>query len=205
MKKPPAIDVQRLRTDVEWALSRDVPRRDVVRMLEQLLAHAPRGSEAGTFARGELAGLVLTESPWRAARLAHEILAGDSLCHRSWAILGLALVLLRHHESARRAFSRALALDPRCPSYAHNLGHLLDVALDRPRDALPFLERAHRGSPGDEAIAASYAHALTRTGSLHRARTILLGVAAASEEEVGSLLARWAGPGPFPAEASATI
>jgi Flp pilus assembly protein TadD len=74
---------------------------------------------------------------------------------------------------AARSYRRALALAPDCAIYEHNLGHVLDVALDRPRDALVHLERAHRGMPQEREISSSYAHALLRSGQPEKARELL--------------------------------
>ena len=86
----------------------------------------------------------------------------------AWAVLGLAQSLLGHYRFAARAYERALSLAPNNPWYAHNLGHLYDVALDRPADALPLLERATSAQPNEADIAASYAHALARAGKRRR-------------------------------------
>ncbi|HEY8942742.1 MAG TPA: tetratricopeptide repeat protein, partial [Polyangiaceae bacterium] len=93
---------------------------------------------------------------------------------RAWAVLGLAHSLLGHFQSAARAYRRALVLAPDCAVYEHNLGHVLDVALNRPRDALVHLERAHRDMPEEREIASSYAHALLRSGQAEKARELLL-------------------------------
>jgi hypothetical protein len=72
-----------------------------------------------------------------------------------------------------RAYERALALAPDNPWYAHNLGHLYDVALNRPVDALPLLAQATQAQTGEADIAASYAHALARCGKIVLARRVL--------------------------------
>jgi predicted Zn-dependent protease len=66
----------------------------------------------------------------------------------------------------------------------------LDVALNRPHDALPHLERAHRFSPGEGEIASSYAHALLRSGQLQKAEQMLL-IAVKSPEEAATVLKAW--------------
>jgi predicted Zn-dependent protease len=171
-KKGRAVDLERLQSDVEWALQNGLGPRDLVPMLERLRQHAPRGSAAACFAGTELAEVLLTSAPWRSAVLAREV-----LCHeetdRAWAVLGLGLALLGHYRSATRAFVKALAHSPQCSSYAHNLGHLLDAGLDRPEEALRWLSKAHDARPGDEEIAASYAHALVRVGRSDEARRVL--------------------------------
>jgi tetratricopeptide (TPR) repeat protein len=190
MKKRRAVDVERLQNDVEWALAQGLGPRDLVPMLERLQRHAPRGSTAACFAGTELAELLLYRNPWRSALLAREVLA-HAESDRGWAVLGLALALLGHYRSAKRAFAKALCLAPSCDSYAHNLGHLLDAGLGRPLEALPWLERAARGRPGDVEVAASYAHALVRVGRTEDARRVLARALASEPERVESLLERW--------------
>lgn len=190
MKKPLAVDIERLQSDVEWALRQGLGPRDLIPMLERLLEHAPRDSAAACFARAELAEALLPTAPWRSAVLAREALAHEDT-DRAWAVLGLGMAVLGHFHSARRAFAKALALAPQCSSYAHNLGHILDAALDRPGDALPWLARAHQARPGDEEIAASYAHALIRTGRPEEARAVLVSAMGASSPDVEPLLARF--------------
>ena len=111
---------------------------------------------------------------------------------RAWASLGLSLSVLGHYSSAKRAFAKALALSPGCSSYAHNLGHLLDAALDRPEEALRWLEQAYRARPFDAEIAASYAHALVRVARPEEARRALEGAMGEVPGAVDALLARWA-------------
>jgi tetratricopeptide (TPR) repeat protein len=193
MKKGRAVDVQRLQSDVQWALQKGLGPRDLVPMLERLRAHAPRGSTAACFAGTELAELLLPTAPWRAAVLAREVLQHEET-DRAWALLGLSLSLLGHYRSAKRAFAKALALDPGCSSYAHNLGHLLDAGLGRPQEALPWLKRAFQARPADEEVAASYAHALFRTGRAAEARQVLENALGAGSPTVAELLSRWSAP-----------
>jgi cytochrome c-type biogenesis protein CcmH/NrfG len=199
MKKTGAVDIERLQSDVEWALRRGLGPRDLVPMLERLLAHAPRDSAAACFARAELAEVLLPTSPWRASVLAREALAHEDT-DRTWAVLGLGMAVLGHFKSAKRAFAKALALSPQCSSYAHNLGHILDAALGRPQDALPWLARAHRARPGDEELAASYAHALVRVGRLEDARAVLATAMGAASPGVQVLLDRFTSEASRPAE-----
>src|SRR5262245_15960346 len=163
MKKGTAVDVARLESDVVWALEKGLGPRDLVPMLERLRRHADPGSAAACFACIELAEQLLPTRPWRAAVLAREVLKHVET-DRAWAVEGLALAILGHYASAKAAFARALHLAPACASYAHNLGHLIDVGLGRPRDALDWLERAHRLESRDPEIASSYAHALLGAG-----------------------------------------
>jgi tetratricopeptide (TPR) repeat protein len=92
---------------------------------------------------------------------------GDDGAH---ALAGLAHALLGNYHSAVAAYRRAIAIAPRNPWYQHNLGHLLDVGLDRPKVALRHLEAAHRAAgPDDGEISASLAHCLARLGEMSAA------------------------------------
>jgi Flp pilus assembly protein TadD len=167
-----ARDLDRLLNDVAWAMERGLGARDLIPMLEKIVRRAPRGSRAALFAQRELAEKLVEQAPWRAARLAREVVAhGDD--DRAWAVLGIAHTLLGNYRSAKKAYLRALALSPGCPWYSHNLGHLIDVALDRPREALSHLAAAYRAEPGEGEIAASFAHALARVGRVSEARRVL--------------------------------
>jgi Flp pilus assembly protein TadD len=111
--------------------------------------------------------------PWRAALFARRVLQFHEEDDGAWAVLGLAQSLLGNYRYAARAYERALAIAPENPWYAHNLGHLYDVALNRPHDALPLLAQATEAQTGEADIAASYAHALARCGKLVLAKKIL--------------------------------
>src|SRR5690606_12065898 len=130
-------------------------------------------------------------NPWRAALLARSVLKHDD-DHRAWAVLGLAHTLLGHFQAAARAYRRAIRLHPTCASYRHNLGHLLDVALNQPRAALRHLAEAHRSAPDEDEIASSYAHALLRSLRMDDARRVLKRVFGGEDaDRVEPLLARW--------------
>jgi Flp pilus assembly protein TadD len=146
-------EIDRLRRDVERAFADQLEGERVLPLLARLARAAEPGSDAWLFARR-----VLQLDP------------GDD---GSWAVLGLAQSLLGNYRCAARAYERALALAPSNPWYAHNLGHLYDVALNRPQDALPLLARATEAQSGEAEIAASYAHALARCGKLVLAKKIL--------------------------------
>jgi len=184
MPERPSPDLERMLTDVEWAISKQFAARDLVPMLENLVRAAPAASEAAHFAKLRLSELIVGEAPFRSARLARDVLVrGES--ERAWAVLGLAHSLLGNYRVAARSYRRALILAPDCAVYEHNLGHVLDVALNRPRDALAHLARAHRELPEEREIASSYAHALLRSGQLEKARELLrkaVNGAAAAEE-----------------------
>lgn len=147
--------------------------RDLLPMLRAMASAAAPGTRENLFAHRHLAELLVEENPWRASISAKQVLAVSPEDERAWAVLGLAQTLLGHYRFARTAYERALAKSPSNPWYAHNLGHLLDVALDQPEEALPWLRWAFERVPDSGEIAASYAHALARAGQLELARRIL--------------------------------
>lgn len=181
--------VEGLYTDVEWALAQGLSARDLIPMLQRLAQAAPRDSEYAVYAQRNLAELLVRRSPFRAARLARgvlEIREDD----RAYAVLGLAHLLMGNYKSAEKSYRAALALVPHCPWYAHNLGHLLDVALGRPEEALRFLRLARRALPQEPEIATSLAHALFRLDREQEARRELE-AALGDEREGEELLAVW--------------
>ena len=197
-----AVDVERLRSNIAWAVAHGLGSRDLVPMLEQLLRHAQVDSTEALAAQLQLAELLVETNPWRAAVLArgvstkvetpafrHSLTTTDM--GRAWGVLALAHTLLGHYRSASRAYRRAIALEPSCPSYSHNLGHLLDVIFDKPAEALPLLWRAHRHSPRETEIAASYAHALARLGRRDAAARVLRESVAYEHRDIERLLDRW--------------
>jgi len=190
MKEERALELDRLLTNVAWAMERGLGARDLVPMLEKVVARAPRGSSVAGVARCQLAELLVERAPWRAARLTQEALA-EGEDDRAWAVLGLAHTLLGNYGCAKKAYTRALALAPGCASYAHNLGHLLDVALGRTREALPYLQTAHRAEPGDPEIAASYALGLARAGRLAEACDLLARALGETPRATYRLIHRW--------------
>lgn len=184
-------DVATLLHDVHWAVAQDLEASELIPMLEKLVSRAAPESHAGVFARQFLSELLVELKPWRAAVLARSVLKHEE-DHRAWAVLGLAHTLLGHFQAAARAYRRAVQLHPTCASYRHNLGHLLDVALDQPRAALRHLESAHRSAPGEDEIASSYAHALLRSDREDDARRVLRRVFAGEDiDRVEPLLTRW--------------
>jgi tetratricopeptide (TPR) repeat protein len=181
--------------DVEWAIGQGLGPKDLLPMLEKLVVEAKPGTAPALCARRHLSALVVEQNPWRAARLAREItvLVDDE---RAWAVLGLAHTLLGNYRSAMKAYRRALAIDPSCPSCQHNLGHLLDVVCGRPVDALRYLEAAHRAWPREAEVSASYAHALARAGRVGDARRLLQRSLGSDLDAVESWLRRWLDEGP---------
>ncbi|HTJ81837.1 MAG TPA: tetratricopeptide repeat protein [Polyangiaceae bacterium] len=129
------------------------------------LAHACLpGTPPWQFALGHLAALLGPDDPWKASVVARRLLAHAPRDHVAWAVLGLSQSLLGHSRYAIRCYERAVSIAPDDSRYAHNLGHLYDVALDQPERALPLLRLAHEREPRSADIAASFAHALGRAG-----------------------------------------
>ncbi len=177
-----APDPEALRATIERALRREDPDGYVIPMLERLQTIVHEGSDHRHFADRRLAELLLESAPWRAAVHIRRLLArttvdelgrtgDDDDAH--WALMGLAQALLGNHRFAALAYRNALAIDPGNPWYAHNLGHILDVALDRPHDAVKHLELAHKRVPDATPITCSYVHGLWRVGRLDEARRVL--------------------------------
>ncbi|HXX66600.1 MAG TPA: hypothetical protein VEK07_05440 [Polyangiaceae bacterium] len=161
-----------LRRQIEWTLARAVDPGDVLPMLHRLARLAGDGTEESAFANLHLAELLVERDPWRAALYARRVLASQDN-DRGWATLALCQTMLGHYRFAVTAYQKALANAPDNPWYAHNLGHLLDVALDRPSDAVGWLKRASEGAAHSREVAASYAHALARVGRVADARKVL--------------------------------
>jgi tetratricopeptide (TPR) repeat protein len=183
------VNVERLQSNIAWAVAHGLGARDLIPMLERLIRHAPIGSDCKISAQRQLAELIVEHAPWRAALLTRAVLQHKD-DDRAWALFGLAHTLLGNHRAARRAYSRALARAPGCASYAHNLGHLIDVAFDQPREALRWLKQAHGHAPDEEEIAASYAHALARSQQVPEAIAVLERVLN-SRTKALALLQRW--------------
>ena len=166
-------DVDRIRREVERALHGNIDAEEVLPLLAQLARAADPESEDWLYAHRHLAEIGVEHDPWRAALFARRVLAHRDTDDGAWAVLGLAQSLLGNFRVAARAYERALALSSENPWYAHNLGHLYDVALDRPADALPLLSSASEAQPDEADIAASYAHALARCGKVAAAKRLL--------------------------------
>jgi len=190
MRHEHALEIDRMLSDVLWAKERGLGPRDLVPMLEKIVKRAARGSDASLFAQRELAEQLVERDAWRAARLAREVtLHVDD--DRAWALLGLAQSFLGNYRAARKAYLRALVLHPGCPWYSHNLGHLLDVGLERPREALGYLRRAHRALGHEPEVAGSYALALARLGRRAEARRVLGEALGESEDQAELRLDGW--------------
>jgi tetratricopeptide (TPR) repeat protein len=172
---------ERLRQDVESALRRALDPSEVLPLLHRLARTAAPGSDERVFAHRQLAELLAEKSPWRAALYAKRVTAERPDDDRGWALLGLSQTLLGNYRFAVMAYERALTCAPANPWYAHNLGHLLDVALGRADEGLEWLRAAYSeadalGHSASDEIAASFAHALGRAGKVSDAKKVLLRV-----------------------------
>jgi tetratricopeptide (TPR) repeat protein len=186
-------ETKRLRQNVEWALARALDPGTVLPMLHRLSRLAPDGSDESVYAQRRLAELLADHHPWRAALSARRVLAAQPRDDGAWAILAFCHALLKNYRCSAAAYRRALALSPDNAAYAHNLGHLVDIALGRPKDALPYLRVAYARSPGPD-VAVSLAHALGRSGDIAEATRVTkraLETADATYEEEYAALLRW--------------
>jgi predicted Zn-dependent protease len=159
-------------------------------MLKRLIASAEAGSPEQSFAKLELSELTVGDEPFRAARLALDVLKEGPLA-RAFGVLGIAQSLLGNFRAARRAYEQAVALEPDHAGYRHNLGHLLDIAFDRPREALKHLAAARRARPAESAIITSEAHALARAGQSVRAIELLTKTLGWERSEAESRISEW--------------
>jgi Flp pilus assembly protein TadD len=184
-------------TDIEWALSQGLPVGQVVPMVERLMNEAAPGTPHANYAKRQLAELIVRKDPFRAARLSREVTNDCPDDDRALATLGLSCLLMGHYRMAERAYRRALRLVPHCPWYAHNLGHMLDVALGRPKEALPLLKMSLRAMPHEPEIASSYAHALFAAGDPTEGWKQLLASVDGSHARAKEVYKAW-----FPSEAS---
>src|SRR4051794_10815909 len=182
---------QELRRQIEWTLARAVDPTDVLPMLHRLTRVAYDGSDDSLFANLHLAELLVERDPWRAALFARRVLAHRPDDDRGWATLALCQTMLGNYKYAVSAYHHALTSAPKNPWYAHNLGHLLDVALGRAKEALGWLKRAYQSAPESGEVAASYAHALARTGKLVEARKVLTRATKRGASREHAALLRW--------------
>jgi tetratricopeptide (TPR) repeat protein len=180
-----------LRSQIEWTLARAIDPSDVLPMLHRLARLAQAGSDDSLFANLHLAELLVERDPWRAALFARRVLAHRPEDDRGWATLALCQTLLGNYKFAVTAYHRALVGAPKNPWYAHNLGHLLDVALDRATDAITWLKQAYQSAPESGEVAASYAHALARVGRLTEARKVLTRATKRGASREHAALLRW--------------
>jgi tetratricopeptide (TPR) repeat protein len=168
-----AVETHRLRQEIERALRRAFDPADVLPRLARLARLAAPASDDGIFAHRQLAELLVERYPWRAAIYARRALAHRADDDRAWAVLAFCQTLLGNFRYAATAYQNAIASAPGNPWYAHNLGHLLDVALGSPHRALPWLRSAYGAKADNSEIVASYVHALARAGHTGEARGVL--------------------------------
>lgn len=194
--------VEALRRRAERALDEGRSRKVVEPILERLLRLAPEGDPARVFAHRHLAELRLEQDPWSSALHLRRVVAAQPHDDISHSLMALAQALLGNYRSAVAAYRRALALSPHNPWYHHNLGHLLDVALDQPHVALPHLELAlEHAAPPEHEITASTAHCLARVGRLEDAKALAEeAVDAAPAKPEHAALLRWIEKGAPPDE-----
>jgi tetratricopeptide (TPR) repeat protein len=185
--------VETLRRRAERAMDEGRGRGVVEPLLERILKVAPEGDPGRIFAHRHLAELQLEEDPWAAALHLRKVIGArphDDVAH---SLMALAQALLGNYHAAVGSYRRALALEPRNPWYHHNLGHLLDVALDRPKAALHHLEIAlAHADPPEHEITASMAHCLARVGRHEQARELAqAAVRAAPDNREHRALLQW--------------
>ena len=166
-------ETQRLRLEIERALRGAFDPADVLPRLARLARLATPSSDDSVFANQKLGELLVERDPWRAALYVRRALAQRSDDDRAWAILAFCQTLLGNFRFAASAYKKAIACAPTNPWYAHNLGHLLDVALGDPAQALRWLRAAWETKNDNSEIVASYVHALARAGHTSAARRVL--------------------------------
>ncbi len=160
----PEGDLKVLQHRAEQAIRTSRPREQIVRLLEEILTRAEENSEASRFAHRHLAEIHLEVSPWASALHLRRVLSISPDDDTAHALMGLCQALQGNYRMAVAAYRRAVALTPSNPWYNHNLGHLLDVALGAPSEAIHYLRKAHRAQPEQEEVGASLAHCLGRLG-----------------------------------------
>jgi tetratricopeptide (TPR) repeat protein len=172
MKAKDPRDAETLRARIDDALRRERPRHEVEPLLLQLLTLASDNRELYVYAHRHLAEIWIEEQPWRAALHLRRVMRAGAASDTTHALMGLCQALLGNYNSAVVHYERALSLEPANAWYHHNLGHLLDVALDRPQRALPHLRSAHTSQPMEDEVTASLAHCLARLGALDEAEQL---------------------------------
>ncbi len=165
-------DLERLRARIDEALRRERPRAEVQPLVERLLAEAPEERDVQLYANRLLAELYIEDSPWQAALHLRRLLKLGPANDTVYALMGLCQALLGNFDSAVVNYERAIALQPGNAWYHHNLGHLLDVALDMPESASVHLRKAHEAQPLEDEVTASLAHCVARLGRLEEAEAL---------------------------------
>lgn len=193
-----------LRREVEGALRRAVDPGQLLPHLHRLAKLTREGSDENVFAYIHLAELVVERDPWRAALFAKRVIRHRPREDRAWAVLGFAQTLLGHYRSAAAAYRKALEAAPKNAWYAHNLGHILDVGINAPDAATPWLRAAQKAQPENPEFAMSLAHALGRAGHTEEAKRLLARWVDEGAREHAALwdwISRGAEPGTFTLEA----
>jgi tetratricopeptide (TPR) repeat protein len=154
----------KLRGQVERALERSDAASSslAISLLNRMLAIAIDASDDALYAHRHLAELLLEREPWRAALHVRRVLVHDDADDALHAMMGLCQALLGNYRAAVASYGRAARVAPSIGWYHHNLGHLLDVALDEPKRAEPHLRTAYRLANHHDEVVASLAHCLAR-------------------------------------------
>jgi len=186
-------NVDSLRRRAERAIEEGRGRLVIEPLLEAILEQAEEDDPVIAFAHRHLAELSLERNPWGSALHLRKVLATHSNDDVAHSLMALAQALLGNYRAAVSAYRKALRIAPGNPWYHHNLGHLLDVALDDPKGALPHLTFAlEHSDPSEHEIVASAAHCLARLGKLARAKKLAERARdAAPENEDHQALVRW--------------
>jgi len=172
-------DAPELMGDIRRALWAGEEREVTVPALVDLARLSAEGSETWRFALRNLASIAAETDPWGASLLARRLLELFPDDDAGWAALGLAQSMLGNLRYSAHCYERALAVGGPDLSCLHNLGHLYDVAFDRPAEAVKLLSQAFEASRDVRSsrlraeIVSSYAHALARAGEPKRALEIV--------------------------------
>ena len=165
--------IHELVSDVSWAIAQRLPKRDLLAMLARLVASAAPGSPEERFAKLELARLVVDKQPFRAARLAQEVLSSgpDEVALGLLGIAHMRSVIFGPRARVRKGAAARPGRSGRCStiSATSSTWHSIDPT----RRSLTSPTRS-ASSSDEPAIASSYAHALARTGQEARAEQLLV-------------------------------
>ena len=167
-----ATSLEILRAQAEEAL--EASSKNAEALLLKLASEADEATESWLFAHRHLAELYLESNPWKSALHLRRVLVhcgDDDVLH---ALYGLSHALLGNYRVATRAYRLAAQIAPQTPWYHHNLGHLMDVALEDPVGAESHLRRGYELEPDHDEIIGSLAHCVARLGDLKEARELAL-------------------------------
>jgi len=167
--------------------------------LTELLASAPEDGDDAIFAHRHLGELLLESNAWRAALHLRHVVHAEPQDDAGHALLGLCHALLGNYRTCVSCFRRALKLAPKNAFYEHNLGHILDLGLDRPEEAEPHLRSGRENSPEHHEIVASHAHCLARLGRFDEALSaITIAISLRPDHAGHRALSRWIDAGAEP-------